>query len=246
MWPSWSREGTHVIFASNRGGDWDIYRQPADGSTPAERLLQRRFDQFPVSVAADGTILFVEIHPETARDLWTLSADGQTTAVRVSTANESAGQWRPGPVEPPRWIAYSSDESGRHEVYVQSIRDSITRVPVSSAGGMSPQWSRDGNELYYVTGDAVVAVPVGPDGTVGAGRRLFDRSDYHFRYNVNGWSTAPDGRHFLMIRRDEGSIPRQLNVILNWFADLDTRGSRPPVAQPERDTRRRFLTRWRE
>jgi Tol biopolymer transport system component len=221
LWPSWSREGTHVIFASNRGGDWDIYSQPADGSTPAERVLQRRFDQFPVSVAADGTILFVEIHPQTARDLWTLSPDGQTTMLRASSANESAGQWRPGREEAPRWIAYSSDESGRPEVYLQSVRGSVTRFPVSSAGGVSPQWSHDGAELYYVTGEAVVAVPVGPDGTVGAVRQLFDRSDYHFRYNVQGWSPAPDGKRFLMIRRDEGSIPRQLNVILNWFADLD-------------------------
>jgi serine/threonine-protein kinase len=228
MWPSWSPEGTHVIFASNRGGDWDIYRQPADGSTPAERLLQRRFDQFPVSVAADGTILFVEIHPETARDLWTLAPDGRTTAVRVSSANESAGQWRPGRKDPPRWIAYSSDESGRHEVYLQSVRGNVTRVPVSSAGGISPQWANDGAELYYVTGDAVVAVTVSPDGTVAAGRRLFDRSSYHFRYNVNGWSAAADGKHFLMIRRDEGSVPRQLNVILNWFADLDTLAAARP------------------
>jgi hypothetical protein len=63
---------------------------------------------------------------------------------------------------------------------------------------------------------------------VAAGRRLFDRSGYHFRYNVNGWSAAADGKHFLMIRRDEGSVPRQLNVILNWFADLDTLAAARP------------------
>jgi Tol biopolymer transport system component len=221
IWPSWNRDGKRVIFASNRGGDWDIYSQPSDGSAPAEGLLQRRFDQFPVSIAADGTILFAEIHPETARDLWALSPDGKTTPVRASHSNETAGQLRPGQDSAPGWMAYSSDESGRYEIYLQSFPGGTNRVPVSSGGGISPQWSRDGTELFYVSGDDIFAVAVGSDGSVGAARRLFDATEYHFRFNLNGWDAAPDGKRFLMIHRDPGSVPRQLNVILNWFADLD-------------------------
>ena len=74
-------------------------------------------------------------------------------------------------------------------------------------------WSPDGKELFYLTGDAVVAVAVRSDGTIGAPRRLFDRSNYYLRY---GYDVSPDGTRFLMIRRDEGSVPRQLDVILNW------------------------------
>ena len=74
-------------------------------------------------------------------------------------------------------------------------------------------WSPDGKELFYLTGDAVVAVAVRSDGTFGAPRQLFDRSNYYLRY---GYDVSPDGTRFLMIRRDEGSVPRQLNVILNW------------------------------
>ena len=66
-----------------------------------------------------------------------------------------------------------------------------------------------------------MAVSVGPDGSVGAARRLFDRSDYHFRFNVNGWDTSADGKRVLRIHRDAGSVPRQLNVILNWLTDLN-------------------------
>jgi Tol biopolymer transport system component len=77
-----------------------------------------------------------------------------------------------------------------------------------------PRWSRDGKELFYVTGDAVVAVAIRPDGSFGAPRRLFDRSNYFFKFH--SYDVSPDGKRFLMIQRDPGSVPRQLNVILNW------------------------------
>ena len=88
--PMWSGDGTRVLFASNRGGDWDIYWQPADGSRPAEVLLKRPYDQFPYSMLPDGTLLYMEINPKTARDLWTLSPDGKTSLLRGSPFNE----WR--------------------------------------------------------------------------------------------------------------------------------------------------------
>ena len=66
--PAWSRDGRRILFASNRGGDWDIYSQPADGSGSAEVLLKRPFDQFPYMVWRMGRWL-PEIQPTTGRDL---------------------------------------------------------------------------------------------------------------------------------------------------------------------------------
>jgi serine/threonine-protein kinase len=214
--PMWSADGARVLFSSNRGGDWDIYSQPADASGPAEVLLKRPHDQFPYSMLPDGTLLYHEINPKTGRDLWTLSPEGKASLLRGSPFNEMSGQFSPGPDSGPRRIAYASDESGRYEIYLQSYPSGANRVPVSTGGGVLPRWSRDGKELFYVTGDAVVAVAMRPDGSFDAPRRLFDRSSFITTPRFHSFSVSPDGKRFLMIQRDPGSVPRQLNVILNW------------------------------
>ena len=85
---------------------------------------------------------------------------------------------------------------------------------------MRPMWSPDGKELFYVTGEAVVAVPMRPDGSAGAPRRLFDRLNLLVNDRFHSYSVSPDGKRFLMIQRDPASVPRQLNVILNWTEEL--------------------------
>jgi hypothetical protein len=145
--------------------------------------------------------------------------------VRVTRFNEMAGQFAPSRQGAPRWIAYASDESGRSEIYVQSYPGDERRTLVSTAGGMRPMWSPDGRELFYVSGDDMMAVEMRPDGTFGAPRRLFDRSGFLIADRFQSYSVSSDGRRFLMIRRDEGSAPRQLNVILNWTGAAADRGA---------------------
>jgi Tol biopolymer transport system component len=184
FYPFWSVDGSRIVFGSNRAGDWNIYSQLADGSGPVEDLINQPGDQLPYGMLPDGTLLYLEIQAKTGRDLWTRSPDGKTTAFVVTPSNEAEGRVSPGgssgPVGGRRWIAYSSNESGRDEIFLKSYPlDRSPVVRVSSGGGTQPQWSADGKELFYVTGDAVVAVTVQPDGTVSAPRRLFDRSTFH-------------------------------------------------------------------
>jgi Tol biopolymer transport system component/predicted Ser/Thr protein kinase len=213
-YPIWSPDGNRVYFASNKAGDWEIYTQPADGSQAAEALIKRPNDQFPFSFAPDGTLLFRETLPTSGKDLWSISQDGKLKQVRVTKYNEDNAVFSPDG----RWIAYDSDESGQTQIYIQSYPGGEKRIPISTGGGKLPRWSRDGKELFYFAGDALMAMALGPDGTLAsAPHRLFDRSGFL----SNSHDVSLDGRHFLMIRRDPGSVPRQLNVIVNWTDELD-------------------------
>jgi Tol biopolymer transport system component len=86
---------------------------------------------------ADGTLLYQEIHPQTGRDLWTVSPDGKASPLRVTPFNEGFGQFSPG-TGGQRWVAYSSDESGQNEIYVQSYPGGANRIAVSTGGGSLP------------------------------------------------------------------------------------------------------------
>src|SRR5258708_1167048 len=118
--PIWSSDGKRIIFGSNQGGNWDIYSQASDGSGPAEVLLKPPLARVPCALLPDGTLLYAENHPKTGRDLWIMSPDGKTTPLRVTPFYEGEARFSPGMSSGSSvgWVAYTSDESGRNEVYV--------------------------------------------------------------------------------------------------------------------------------
>jgi len=217
-YPVWSRDGSRIVFASNRGGDWDLYAAPASGG-PAKRLLARKGLQLPASEAPDGTLLFCERATGTGADLLTLSRDGKVAPFLVSPTSTVGGQYAPDG----RTIAYVSDETGRDEVYLRSVAKPAVAIAVSTDGGRAPRWSPDGKELFYRRGDSFLAVAVSAAGSlsVGDARKLFDlragtgRSTNHAAYDV-----APDGRRFLVQLLDPRAIPTQIHLVLNWFDEL--------------------------
>ena len=202
------------------GGDSDLFVISADGSAESETLVKRPFDQYPVDASLDDRLLvFEEIHPETGYDLYILPLDGDEPFPFVTTtANERDAAFSPDS----RFLAYSSDETGREEIYVQAISGEGGKLLVSVDGGIWPRWSPSGNELFYRQGTVMMAVSVklNPTFRPGIPRELFN-GNYPERFDV-----FPDGdfangnacrRRFArarncreLVRRAEAARPNQL------------------------------------
>jgi hypothetical protein len=121
-----------------------------------------------------------------------------------------------------KWIAYTSDESGQPQVYVQPFPGPGGKYQVSSAGGTNPRWRRDGKELFYISADRkllAVEVKAGSTFAAGATKPLFDTHVKEFLPTVSNYAVSRDGRRFLTNDFAETSAP-PITVVLNWTADL--------------------------
>jgi dipeptidyl aminopeptidase/acylaminoacyl peptidase len=125
-----------------------------------------------------------------------------------------------------RWMAYSSDESGVGEIYVQPFPDGGERWQISTDGGDDPLWAASGRQLFYLRERSVMVVDVDaePELHVSAPRVVFERKDRPFPSGTGrDYDVAPDGGSFVVIQTAGagGSTREQLNVVLNWFEELE-------------------------
>ena len=179
-------------------------------------------NQTPGSWSPDGkALVFGEISQATAADIWALRFDGdrKPQPLLASPANEGNAKLSPDG----RWLAYTSDESGRSETYVQPFPQSGRKWQVSTDGGDEPVWSRNGRELFYTNGDRLMAVDVTTQAifSVGSPRLLFQGRYAHSTTSSAGYDVSPDGRRFLRVQPIEPDPPNnQINVVINWFEEL--------------------------
>ena len=119
-------------------------------------------------------------------------------------------------------FAYTSNESGSVELYVTSFPDAQAKSPVSRGGGAEPRWSRDGRELFFVSGGRlnVVAVTPGPTFTPGNPQVLFPLAGYRRARNRQQYDVSPDGQRFVMIRDRANAGGRGVVYVENWFSEL--------------------------
>ncbi len=221
--PIWTPDGRRVTYSSTRAGrPRENFWKPADGSGAEQLLFESNAHPHVSSWSPDGrALLYTEYGPATQGDLWACALEGSRTSCRPllrTPANERAPRFAPDG----RWLAYVSDESGRDEVYVQPFPGPGGRWQISYSGGNEPVWSRDGRELFYRDGEKMMAVPVTtqPAFSAGSPRPLFEGDYVATRRGEAAYDISPDGRRFLMVRRDPRSAPIQLNVVLNWFEEL--------------------------
>ena len=227
--PLFSPDGARVIFTDNQS----LFSVPAEGGLEPEAIFtsDEQHPQ-PSSFSPDGELLaYVAFHPETNSDIWILPMSGGRTPrpFAETPAFEAYPEFSPDG----RWLAYSSDESGRLEVYVQPYPGPGGTYTVSTDGGRMPMWAPDGRELFYVS-DAgrlmVVSVTLGPEFSAGKPLVLFEHGYVFNNVAVRSYDVSPDGSRFLMEPQPEGSSSRpvtRLRVVLNFFEELERRA--PPT-----------------
>ena len=221
--PVWNPNGRSVTFASIAGAGFPtIHFSPIDGSGPATPLLEPGRATIPESWSPDGQHLaFCSAGADSNWDIYLTGSDRSSTALLESRFSESSSAISPDG----RWISFVSDESGESQVYVASFPDLSSRLQVSDGGGTQPVWSPDARELFFRTGSQILVVEIQDQVSLSVGiPKIVVEKASTGRSPVPGYphyDIAPDGKRFLMM--ESVPMPRidHIEVVLNWFDELE-------------------------
>lgn len=217
FFPVWAPDSERLAFASARNSPPNLFLKRITGNAPEERLLETRFQTFPVSWSPDGKFLvFAMGDPQTRTDIWSLPLSGERKPQPLLRTKSDERGARVSPDG--RWLAYVSDETGSAEVYVTQFPQPARSWRISGNGGGSPCWRSDGRELFFLSGNKLMAVSV-----VNAGAAAeFRAGAPHPLFEIEGVNYAPsrDGQRFLTSVVTERAPTPPISVALNWTADV--------------------------
>ena len=230
--PIWSPDGSRIAFAAGNLED-TLYEKASSGAGDEKELLKKPGEiKAPTSWSRDGRFLLYNTFnvAKTLQDLWVLPLEGdRKPALLLGTEfQEREGSFSPDM----RWIAYTSSESGRPEVYVRPFTASgasgSTGAPslgegkwqVSKDSGTLAKWRADGKELIFrAPNGSPMAVEVTATGAafqVGVPKQLFALPP-----NVGDWDVTADGKRFLAaVPPVQQTAQTPITVVLNWEAGL--------------------------
>jgi Tol biopolymer transport system component len=213
----WSPDGSELAYASSATGFYNIYRRPVSPSGKAARISEAAVHQYPTAWSGDGqTIVYTQVNASGGTGIYTMPArGGASTLLLDGPSNEYGAKLSPNG----KWVAFTSDESGRAEVFVQRF-PSGEKVRVSPDGGSEPQWRRDGTELYYLSRDRRIhAVGLSTSPALAAERpqRIID---VPVEVTVGPalsahYTVTPDGQRFLLSVSNINH--RTTTLVLNWL-----------------------------
>jgi len=221
--PVWSPDGTRIVFSSDREGPGNLYQKSASGAGNEELLFKSNERKWPGDWSRDGRFLIcTNRSPTTKDDLWVLpmTGDQKPFLYLQSSVNEDHPRFSPDS----HFVAYTSDEHGKWEVYVQTFPASGGKWIISANGGAQPRWRRDGKELFFIAPDRkMMAADVKLEGSVfeaGVPKVLFQTNVVSYPNPRNVYDVSADGQRFIIITPPEETSSTPITVVANWTAAL--------------------------
>ena len=221
----WSADGNQVIYGAYPQAKAALFRRPSQPEGSEELLLQGGdSDITPTDVSPDGKLLLYEAYQAQTTnmgyDLILLPLEGTHTPqpFLASPSAERGGHFSPDG----RWVVYSSDETGRPEIYLRPFSSPNPKLRVTQDGGTWPVWRRDGKELFYLSLDKKVmsvSVQLGPVPKAGPPQALFPTDK-----DTADFAVSADGRRFLLTQpagTSQATLP--IRVVVNWTAELQNK-----------------------
>jgi eukaryotic-like serine/threonine-protein kinase len=219
--PAWAPDGSRFAYTLVGPEGADLYIQATSGTPQPMAWLKTKELKAVNSWSPDGRYIVFSKYTtrdQTSQDIWLLPAtgDNRKPIPYVQTkAREREGRLSPDG----RWMAYTSDETGTNEIYVQSFPTPGLKVRVSNGGGTQPLWRQDGRELFYVSLDhRVVSVPLSPGANFapGAPQPLFALPSVSTAQRTV--ESSLDGQRFLAVDWDVAREESRITVLTNWEA----------------------------
>ena len=213
--PTWNPDGKTLYFMSTRKGMGDIFSTGSAGGGEDRLVLPMNNGSYCWSISPDSrSFIYETIGDATKSDLWILPLTGDRTPrpFRRTAAVETEAQFSPDG----RFVAFTSDDSGRSEVYVASFSDLSEQWRVSSSGGQRPRWRGDGKELFFMAGSRLMSagIALSPSFRAEVPRPLFSVKDW------TDYAAAKDGQRFLISTNPSESDETRAVAVLNWTAAI--------------------------
>ncbi len=219
-WPIWSLDSKQITFGF-QGQSAGLFTVPADGSSEAIRLTTTtNVRHVPTSWSPEDVLAYAE-GTSGEQDIHVLPLEGNEEAepFLVTEFNEQHPMFSPDG----QWIAFSSNRSGRKEVYVKPYPGEGGIFPISTGGGHQPVWARSGEELFYRIGGKmmVVSIQTEPIFQAGTPQVLFeDLYSDSFIDLTSNYDVSLDDQRFVMVKSEQASEQVQIHLVQNWFEEL--------------------------
>jgi dipeptidyl aminopeptidase/acylaminoacyl peptidase len=232
--PAWSPDGTRIVFASDRGGEFNLYEKRAGGSGAAALLFESPLRKTPTAWGAD-VVLFTQ-GPVLNSDVWRVATVPDRAAEALLDSDR--GEFMAVLSRDGRWLAYAFGDIGAGEGDIRLVSYPGLEGPWRVGNGAHPRWAASGRELFFLNGsnDALMAASVDTSGDtpeIGVPEKLFDvrLAPLHVPGGTP-YDVSSDGR-FLINEGIDGATPRDeaaasertsgrpsITVVLNWSEEL--------------------------